>query len=107
VPYYHATETGTDKSGILAHAEVICSVAPANRARPSAPKLDCRSGEARSLRVNGFRGFIQGAEQMASVWRERNDRGAELRTAQVSRGVLVGIDQLRKYPHLEMHTRGG
>jgi GTP 3',8-cyclase len=47
------------------------------------------------------------AERMASVWRERNDRGAEIRTAQVSRGVLVGIDQLRKDPHLEMHTRGG
>jgi hypothetical protein len=30
-----------------------------------------------------------------------------MRTAQVSRGVLVGIDQLRKDPHLEMHTRGG
>ena len=24
-----------------------------------------------------------------------------------SRGVLVGIQQLRQDPHLEMHTRGG
>jgi len=45
--------------------------------------------------------------RVASVWRERNDRGAELRTSEAHRGVLIGIDQLRKDPHLEMHTRGG
>jgi cyclic pyranopterin phosphate synthase len=45
--------------------------------------------------------------RVASVWREREDRGAELRTSQANRGVFVGIDQLRKDPHLEMHTRGG
>jgi len=27
--------------------------------------------------------------------------------AQGMRGVFVGIEQLRKDPHLEMHTRGG
>jgi GTP 3',8-cyclase len=46
-------------------------------------------------------------EQVASIWRQRNDRGAELRTSQAHRGVLVDIDQLRQDPHLEMHTRGG
>jgi cyclic pyranopterin phosphate synthase len=45
--------------------------------------------------------------QIAAAWRGRTDRGAELRTSAVHRGVLVGIDQLRKDPHLEMHTRGG
>jgi cyclic pyranopterin phosphate synthase len=47
------------------------------------------------------------AARVASIWRGRNDRGAELRAATGHRGVLVGIDQLRQDPHLEMHTRGG
>jgi cyclic pyranopterin phosphate synthase len=47
------------------------------------------------------------AVRVASIWRERNDRGAELRTFEKNRGALVGIEQLRKDPHLEMHTRGG
>jgi cyclic pyranopterin phosphate synthase len=45
--------------------------------------------------------------RIASIWRGRSDRGAELRAATGHRGVLVGIDQLRQDPHLEMHTRGG
>jgi len=44
---------------------------------------------------------------VASVWREREDRGAELRTFEKNRGAFIGIDQLRQDPHLEMHTRGG
>jgi cyclic pyranopterin phosphate synthase len=47
------------------------------------------------------------AARIASVWRARSDRGAELRAATGHRGVLVGIEQLRQDPHLEMHTRGG
>ena len=47
------------------------------------------------------------AARITSIWRGRNDRGAELRAATGHRGVLVGIDQLRQDPHLEMHTRGG
>jgi cyclic pyranopterin phosphate synthase len=47
------------------------------------------------------------AARIASVWQRRTDRGAELRAATGHRGVLVGIDQLRQDPHLEMHTRGG
>jgi cyclic pyranopterin phosphate synthase len=47
------------------------------------------------------------AAQIASVWRAREDRGAELRLAQRDRGVFVPLDQLRRDPHLEMHTRGG
>jgi len=44
---------------------------------------------------------------IAAVWQKRSDRGAEERQAQGLRGVFVGIEQLRKDPHLEMHTRGG
>jgi len=47
------------------------------------------------------------AARIASIWQGRSDRGAELRAATGHRGVLVGIDQLRQDPHLEMHTRGG
>jgi cyclic pyranopterin phosphate synthase len=47
------------------------------------------------------------AARIASVWRGRNDRGAELRAASGHRGVFVDIERLRQDPHLEMHTRGG
>jgi len=47
------------------------------------------------------------AAQIAAVWRARADRGAELRLAQRDRGVFVPLEQLRRDPHLEMHTRGG
>ncbi len=47
------------------------------------------------------------AARISAVWQARSDRGAELRAATGHRGVLVGIDQLRQDPHLEMHTRGG
>src|SRR5258708_29250598 len=57
------------------------------------------------LRVGASNGEL--AARIADIWRERSDRGAELRTATGHRGVLVGIEQLRKDPHLEMHTRGG
>jgi len=47
------------------------------------------------------------AARISSIWRARTDRGAETRAATGKRGVLVGIEQLRLDPHLEMHTRGG
>jgi cyclic pyranopterin phosphate synthase len=47
------------------------------------------------------------AARISSIWRARTDRGAEMRAATGKRGVLVGIEQLRLDPHLEMHTRGG
>lgn len=42
-----------------------------------------------------------------SVWQRRVDRGAEQRLAVRERGPLASADELRKEPHLEMHTRGG
>jgi GTP 3',8-cyclase len=47
------------------------------------------------------------AARIAAIWRGRNDRGAEERQALASRGVLFKIEDLRKDPHREMHTRGG
>ena len=40
-------------------------------------------------------------------WTNRTDRGAEDRKALNSRGPLYQIEDLRKDPHREMHTRGG
>ena len=41
------------------------------------------------------------------TWQTRKDRGAEERLALEERTPLVQIAELRKDPHLEMHTRGG
>ena len=40
-------------------------------------------------------------------WRARTDRGAEERLRNRHRTPLVQISELKKDPHLEMHTRGG
>jgi cyclic pyranopterin phosphate synthase len=40
-------------------------------------------------------------------WRSRSDRGAEERLTVRERTPLVQIGELRRDPHLEMHTRGG
>jgi cyclic pyranopterin phosphate synthase len=47
------------------------------------------------------------AELIRSTWRARRDRGAEERLAQPDRSPLIQIGELRRDPHLEMHTRGG
>ena len=44
---------------------------------------------------------------IASAWRGRSDRGAEMRLTERHRGVFVPLEQLRRDTHLEMHTRGG
>jgi len=44
---------------------------------------------------------------IVSRWSKRADRGAEERKELSPRGVFVALEQLRKDPHLEMHTRGG
>jgi GTP 3',8-cyclase len=47
------------------------------------------------------------AALVAERWQKRNDRGAEDRLALGERRAFVPITDLRKDPHLEMHTRGG
>jgi GTP 3',8-cyclase len=47
------------------------------------------------------------ASIIAEGWQKRSDRGAELRRAQQGRGSFISLDELRRNPHLEMHTRGG
>ena len=46
-------------------------------------------------------------ELIVSPWRRRADRGAEERLAMAERRPLVQIGELKRDPHLEMHTRGG
>ena len=47
------------------------------------------------------------SSEISKHWQKRNDRGAELRKTQHLRGAFVSLDELRRNPHLEMHTRGG
>ena len=41
------------------------------------------------------------------TWRRRDDRGAVERASNEQRKVFVSLDNLKRDPHLEMHTRGG
>jgi len=47
------------------------------------------------------------ARRIEDTWRQRTDRGAELRVASPERGALYQLESLRADPHREMHTRGG
>ena len=47
------------------------------------------------------------ADLIREAWNKRKDRGAELRSSTSERGALYQIEQLKKHPHREMHTRGG
>lgn len=47
------------------------------------------------------------AARLRATWTARTERGAERRLEELARGPLVGLDALRRDPHLEMHTRGG
>jgi cyclic pyranopterin phosphate synthase len=58
-----------------------------------------------ALRRGASRQDLEG--MIASSWRARADRGAEQRLAMAERQPLVQIGELRRDPHLEMHTRGG
>ncbi len=40
-------------------------------------------------------------------WSAREDRGAMTRLLELERAALAPVDELRRDPHLEMHTRGG
>lgn len=46
-------------------------------------------------------------EIIVQGWAMRRDRGAVERLALSERAPLIGITDLKKDPHLEMHTRGG
>jgi cyclic pyranopterin phosphate synthase len=47
------------------------------------------------------------AQLITGRWQARTDRGAEERLSLRHRAPLIQIAELRRDPHLEMHTRGG
>jgi cyclic pyranopterin phosphate synthase len=59
----------------------------------------------RALRRGASREALAG--MIAASWHARADRGAEQRLAMADRTPLIQIGELRRDPHLEMHTRGG
>jgi cyclic pyranopterin phosphate synthase len=59
----------------------------------------------RALRAGGDREALRGL--IAASWTARADRGAETRLAMSRRQPLIQIGELKRDPHLEMHTRGG
>jgi cyclic pyranopterin phosphate synthase len=63
--------------------------------------LDLRRPLREGVSGEGLRALI------ASAWGDRSDRGAEERLALRERSPLVALTELKKDPHLEMHTRGG
>ena len=62
-----------------------------------------------SANANASRGAADAeiANVIAEAWRGREDRGAEERAARNHREAFIAIEELRRDPHLEMHTRGG
>jgi cyclic pyranopterin phosphate synthase len=63
--------------------------------------LDLRAPLRQGASVNDLKALIQ------ATWEGRTDRGAEERLTFGERRAFVPIKELRKDPHLEMHTRGG
>ncbi|MCZ6598940.1 MAG: GTP 3',8-cyclase MoaA [Planctomycetota bacterium] len=52
-------------------------------------------------------GAAELAARITGGWSRRTDRGAEERLARKKRDPLLQVSDLRRDPHLEMHTRGG
>jgi cyclic pyranopterin phosphate synthase len=57
------------------------------------------------LRGNASKAQIQSL--IRAHWTARAERGAELRSELAGRSALVEVEELRRNPHREMHTRGG
>jgi cyclic pyranopterin phosphate synthase len=75
--------------------------------------LDTRGRPLTSLRVsmtdrcNSEASPAQIRSTNEGVWLPRADRGAEERHEERNRRALLPAEELRRDPHLEMHTRGG
>jgi cyclic pyranopterin phosphate synthase len=63
--------------------------------------IDLRGPLRRGASTDELKALITGR------WQGRMDRGAEERLSLRHRSPLVQIAELRRDPHLEMHTRGG
>ena len=101
---------GTTFGIIASVTQPFCGTCERARLTPDGVCLFClyaREGvDLKSLLRSGLPS-AEIAARVAAIWRGRNDRGAEERQALGSRGALFQIEDLRKDPHREMHTRGG
>ena len=80
---------------------------PADRGRALVP-LSLRDAGRRSPRPPSRRRLPEELRAiLAAAWNVRDDRGAETRLALAGRAPLLPLAELRRDPHLEMHTRGG
>jgi cyclic pyranopterin phosphate synthase len=71
------------------------------------PCLYAQKGLDLRAKLRGGASDLELEALLASSWRAREDRGAEIRLELQEREALVAVERLRQDPHLEMHTRGG
>jgi GTP 3',8-cyclase len=103
-------DDGTTFGVIASTTAPFCRTCDRSRLTADGTWLLCLYGEngldlREALRLGATDSEI--AERIASVWRNRTDRGAEVRAEAPSRGILYQLESLRADPRREMHTRGG
>ena len=105
-----ALPDGTVFGVIASTTAPFCRTCDRGRLTADGTFLLCLYGE-RGLDLRALlRGGASDEEITARVteaWRDRDDRGAEMRAALPERGILHRIESLRADPRREMHTRGG
>ncbi len=101
---------GTTFGIISSTTHPFCRACDRARLTPDGLWLLClyaRDGVNLKATLRSGAGRDQIAATIAQAWSARRDRGAEERQALHARGVLFPVEDLRRNPHLEMHTRGG
>jgi cyclic pyranopterin phosphate synthase len=101
---------GTVFGIISSTTEPFCRACDRSRITADGMWLTClyaRSGLDLRALLRGGAAPEEIAETVARGWTQRADRGAEERLAVASRAPLATTPELRRDPHLEMHTRGG
>jgi len=101
---------GTTIGVIASTSAPFCRTCDRGRLTADGTWLLCLYGETgldlrEALRMGGTDDEIAG--RIAQSWSARTDRGAEVRAAAPSRGILYQLESLRADPRREMHTRGG
>ena len=101
---------GTTIGVIASTSAPFCRTCDRGRLTADGTWLLCLYGETgldlrEALRMGGTDDEIAG--RIAQTWSARTDRGAEVRAAAPSRGILYQLESLRADPRREMHTRGG
>ncbi|WP_410575707.1 GTP 3',8-cyclase MoaA [Amycolatopsis sp. cmx-4-61] len=97
--------------GIIASTtEPFCSTCNRSRVTADGMWLHCLYSLAGTNLRHSLRSGVTDEELralLAAGWTRRADRGAENRSNMRERKVFLPADQLKRDPHLEMHTRGG